>query len=111
MLLTGGVQGISTLISEVSLQGLLYRVLDQTFWPLGVDVTHTTLLPTVIKRMPGRPKKSRRKEPDEAPNAVKKSSIVRCKACNELGHNRRTCLSIQVRNSGRDSDIMFLYHS
>ncbi|KAL0313386.1 UNVERIFIED_CONTAM: hypothetical protein Sradi_5737900 [Sesamum radiatum] len=59
----------------------------------------------VIKRMPGRPKKSRRKEPGEAPNAVKRSSIVRCRACNELGHNRRTCPSIQVRNSGKDSDL------
>ncbi|KAK4420134.1 hypothetical protein Salat_2426300 [Sesamum alatum] len=55
--------------------------------------------------MPGRPKQSRRKEPSEAPNAVKRSSMVQCKACNELGHNRRTCPSILVNNSGRDSDV------
>ncbi|KAL0354010.1 UNVERIFIED_CONTAM: hypothetical protein Sangu_0982300 [Sesamum angustifolium] len=79
----------------------IHPVPDQTFWPLGVDVTHTTLLPPVIKRMPGRPKKSRRKEPGEAPNAVKRSSIVRCKTCNELGHNRRNAQAF----SGRDSDL------
>ncbi|KAK4417165.1 hypothetical protein Salat_2542100 [Sesamum alatum] len=55
--------------------------------------------------MTGRPKKSRKKESNKAPNAVKRSSMVKCRACNELGHNRRTCPSIQVNNSGRDSDL------
>ncbi|KAL0289551.1 UNVERIFIED_CONTAM: hypothetical protein Sangu_2611400 [Sesamum angustifolium] len=31
--------------------------------------------------------------------------MVKCKVCNELGHNRRTCPNIQVQNSGRDSDL------
>ncbi|KAL0348031.1 UNVERIFIED_CONTAM: hypothetical protein Sangu_1030900 [Sesamum angustifolium] len=83
----------------------IHPVPDQTFWPVGVDVTHTTLLPPVIKRIPDKPKKSRRKEPGEAPNAIKRSSIVRCKTCNELGHNSITCPSIQVRNSRRNSNL------
>ncbi|KAK4431573.1 hypothetical protein Salat_0919400 [Sesamum alatum] len=80
----------------------IHPVPDPTFWPHGVDVS-PTLLPPVIKRMPGRPKKSRRKEQAEEPNAVRRSNIVKCKVCNELGHNRRTCSNIQ--NSGRDSDL------
>ncbi|KAK4388555.1 hypothetical protein Sango_2462100 [Sesamum angolense] len=94
------------------------RTCNCQVWDIsGIPCRHATLginyrredvesyVTVVIKRMPGRPKKSRRKEPGEAPNAVKRSSIVRCKTCNELGHNRRTCPSIQVRNSGRDSDL------
>ncbi|KAK4387205.1 hypothetical protein Sango_2591100 [Sesamum angolense] len=72
----------------------IHPVPDQTFWPHGVDVT-PTLLPPIIKRMPGRPKKSRRKEQGEEPNAIRRSNMVKCKVCNELGHNRRTCPNIQ----------------
>ncbi|KAK4413642.1 hypothetical protein Salat_2777000 [Sesamum alatum] len=80
----------------------IHLVPDPTFWPHGVDVS-PTLLPPVIKRMPGRPKKSKRNEQGEEPNAVRISNMVKCKVCNELGHNRRTCLNI--KNSGRDSDL------
>ncbi|KAK4409571.1 hypothetical protein Sango_0030100 [Sesamum angolense] len=82
----------------------IHPVPDQIFWPHGVDVT-PTLLPPIIKRMPGRPKKSRRKEQGEKPNAIRRSNMVKCKICNELGHNRTTCPNIQVQNSGRDSDL------
>ncbi|KAK4397537.1 hypothetical protein Sango_1590300 [Sesamum angolense] len=83
----------------------IHPVPDQTFWPHGVDVTPTLLRP-IIKRMPGRPKKkNRRKEQGEEPNAIRRSNMVKCKVCNELGHNRRTCPNIQVQNSGRDSDL------
>ncbi|KAL0327868.1 UNVERIFIED_CONTAM: hypothetical protein Scaly_2219400 [Sesamum calycinum] len=55
----------------------IHPVPDQTFWPHGVDVT-PTLLPPIIKRMPGRPKKSRRKEQGEEPNAIRRSNMVKC---------------------------------
>ncbi|KAK4427469.1 hypothetical protein Salat_1515800 [Sesamum alatum] len=82
----------------------IHPVPDPTFWPHGVDVS-PTLLPPVIKRMPVRPKKNIRKEQCEEPNADKRSNMVKCKVCNELGHNRITCPNIQVQNSGRDSDL------
>ncbi|KAK4431161.1 hypothetical protein Salat_0878200 [Sesamum alatum] len=66
----------------------IHPVPNPTLWPHGVDVS-PTLLPPVIKRMPGRPKKSRRKEQGEEPNAVRRSNMVKCK----------------VQNSGRDSDL------
>lgn len=74
----------------------IHPALDQIFWPLREDVAHTTLMPPVSKRMPGRPKKNRGKEPSEAPNAAKRSSIVTYNACNKLGHNRITWTSIHV---------------
>ncbi|KAK4406422.1 Peptidyl-prolyl cis-trans isomerase CYP22 [Sesamum angolense] len=45
-------------------------------WPQDVDVNPTNLKPPVSKRLPGRPKKSRRKEPKET-TVVKRSNLIR----------------------------------
>jgi alpha-galactosidase len=45
-------------------------------------------------RMPGRPKKERKREPSEKPKAPKISrvgTIIRCRKCKQIGHNRSTC--------------------
>jgi alpha-galactosidase len=45
-------------------------------------------------RMPGRPKKERKREPHEKPKAAKISrvgTIIRCRKCKQIGHNRSTC--------------------
>ncbi|KAL0388202.1 UNVERIFIED_CONTAM: hypothetical protein Sradi_2702000 [Sesamum radiatum] len=67
----------------------IHPVPDQTFWPHGVDVT-PTLLPPIIKRMPGRPKKSRRKEQGEESNAIRRSNMVKCKVQSKLTRKRKT---------------------
>ncbi|KAL0306893.1 UNVERIFIED_CONTAM: hypothetical protein Sradi_6106600 [Sesamum radiatum] len=69
----------------------IHPVPDPTFWPQDLEVEPTNLLPPIVRRMPGRPKKNRRKEPGEAPNVVRRSNMVTCKVCNDLGHNKRTC--------------------
>ncbi|KAL0364455.1 UNVERIFIED_CONTAM: hypothetical protein Sangu_0543100 [Sesamum angustifolium] len=81
----------------------IHPVPDQTFWPHGADVT-PTLLPPIIKRMPGRPKKSRRKEQGEETNAIRRSNMVKCKVCNELGITEEHAQTFRFR-SGRDSDL------
>ena len=45
-------------------------------------------------KMPGRPKKERRREPQEQPKARKLSkvgTVIRCRKCKGTGHNRSTC--------------------
>ncbi|KAK2438726.1 hypothetical protein QL285_023469 [Trifolium repens] len=52
------------------------------------------VLPPPLRRLPGRPKKNRRREKDEdvAPsNARKLLSTIKCTNCGTLGHNKRSC--------------------
>ncbi|XP_058222967.1 uncharacterized protein LOC131332686 [Rhododendron vialii] len=55
----------------------------------------TPILPAEFTKQPGRPKKSRRREPDEPPkNPYKLSKIgvkMKCTRCGKEGHNTRTC--------------------
>ncbi|KAL4583189.1 hypothetical protein LXL04_007755 [Taraxacum kok-saghyz] len=54
-------------------------------------------LPPLVRRMPGRPKVKRRKHATEAEDAkyptqrVKQSRTVRCRNCQNLGHNMNSC--------------------
>ncbi|KAK4421422.1 hypothetical protein Salat_2092700 [Sesamum alatum] len=81
------------------------QVPDPTFWPQELEVEPTNLLPPIIRRMPGRPKKNRRKEPSEAPNAVRRSNMVRCKVYNDHGHNKRTCPVSKHKNKDLELDV------
>ncbi|XP_058216410.1 uncharacterized protein LOC131327323 [Rhododendron vialii] len=53
------------------------------------------ILPAEFTKQPGRPKKSRRREPDEPPkNPIKLSKRgvkMSCRRCGKEGHNTRTC--------------------
>ena len=59
------------------------------------EVNVEPILPPKARRVPGRPKKPRRKENDEPKSTRKKGKrnqeTVRCTRCKELGHNQRTC--------------------
>lgn len=49
-------------------------------------------LPPVIRRMPGRPKKKRRKDATEDVNKItKRGSVMTCQKCYQKGHNKRGC--------------------
>jgi len=61
----------------------------EDMWP-EVDVEE--MLPPAYKRGPGRPKKLRRREPDEDPNKGRTATTYRCTKCNKHGHNTRSCL-------------------
>lgn len=50
------------------------------------------LLPPPLRRLPGRPKKSRREKDEDAPsNARRVLSTIKCSNCGHLGHSRRSC--------------------
>ncbi|KAB1200855.1 Beta-glucosidase BoGH3B [Morella rubra] len=60
-------------------------------WPMG---SSNVILPPVVRVQPGRPKKARKRAPDE-PNLPYKVSgrgyLVRCGNCGTEGHNARSC--------------------
>lgn len=60
-------------------------------WP--VSKRPKPAAPSYVK-MPGRPKKERRREPHEKPKATRVSkvgTIIMCRRCKGIGHNKTTC--------------------
>lgn len=60
-------------------------------WPVS---NQTKLLPPKARRMPGRPKKHRRREADEEGSGTKlskKGIVMKCSRCLIIGHNKSTC--------------------
>ncbi|XP_028056708.1 GPI-anchored CFEM domain protein A-like isoform X2 [Camellia sinensis] len=58
------------------------------------------LQPPPLKRLPGRPRTSRKRaahEPPAGTSQTKRSSTLRCKWCMQFGHNKRTCQRGPVR--------------
>ncbi|KAG5553273.1 hypothetical protein RHGRI_011212 [Rhododendron griersonianum] len=77
--------------------GMIHPIRDQRYWE--PDQFHK-LDPPPLRRMPGRPRKKRRREADEAPagaSHMKRSQTLRCTNCKEFGHNRRTCQRAPVK--------------
>ncbi|KAK9177673.1 hypothetical protein WN943_026862 [Citrus x changshan-huyou] len=67
--------------------GLIHPIPDKTSWPIadGDDI-----LPPLLRRPPGRPKKNRRRETDEVP-VERRRYRMQWKHCKEFGHNKRGC--------------------
>ena len=76
---------------------------DEVTWPV---VEHDPILPPLITRMPGRPKKNRRREPNEPPptSQSKRSTTLRCCICKDFGHNKRTCPRYSFGPSGSSNE-------
>ncbi|XP_057443991.1 actin-binding protein wsp1-like [Lotus japonicus] len=63
----------------------------EKMWP---KICEDPILPPEFKRGPGRPKKLRRREPDEQPHPTKLprgGSGYTCGRCHQKGHNQRKC--------------------
>lgn len=68
-------------------------VRSRMFWPSSDE---GPLLPSIPKRMPGRPQKKRRREPMEGKGNTttklsRKGRVFKCGVCHAEGHNRRGC--------------------
>ncbi|KAI5417401.1 hypothetical protein KIW84_042125 [Lathyrus oleraceus] len=59
-------------------------------WP---EVDMEEMLPPSYKRGSGRPKKLRRREPDEDPNKLRTQTTYCCTRCGVHGHNARSYTS------------------
>ncbi|XP_021735144.1 uncharacterized protein LOC110701831 [Chenopodium quinoa] len=62
---------------------------DPSHWP---SVNLPEILPPMVKRSAGRPKKQRKRGLNKARKG-KRHSTVKCSLCGELGHNMLTCAS------------------
>lgn len=84
---------------------LIHPIPDHRLWPPLEDVVPQTLMPPELRRLPGRPRKNRRREAWESANTGGEDgpanptqyrvSRGRCKICGEIGHNKRTCQRAQ----------------
>ncbi|KAH7847186.1 hypothetical protein Vadar_023010 [Vaccinium darrowii] len=80
---------------------IIHPVHDETLWE---EVAGEPVQPPRLKRLPGRPRKSRRREADEpvpGGGESRRSCTVRCVICKQIGHNKRTCQKAPVRGSTR----------
>ncbi|KAK4389214.1 hypothetical protein Sango_2258400 [Sesamum angolense] len=80
---------------------VIHPIPDVKFWKNLDDVQPSTILHPPLRRLPGRPRKSRRKETGEQSN-VKPGLAMRCTICHEIGHNKRTCQRTTVGASQRN---------
>ncbi|KAF7145405.1 hypothetical protein RHSIM_Rhsim04G0059700 [Rhododendron simsii] len=70
--------------------GMIHPVRDQRMWE---PIQGHQLDPPPLRRMPGRPRKNRRREADEEPAGTSQTKSI----CNEFGHNKRTCQRAPVK--------------
>ena len=81
---------------------LIHPIPDVSLWP-PLEVTPSSVLPPPLRRLPGRPKKNRRREADEGAPASqnRRSSTLRYTLCKQYGHNMRTCQRGSLRDRRR----------
>ncbi|KAL5832811.1 hypothetical protein ACOSQ3_016485 [Xanthoceras sorbifolium] len=73
--------------------------LSKTAFIKTYEVDAVPLIPSPLKRRPGRLKLQRKREQNEKPKEARSGSVI-CKICKKVGHNKRTC-SGGVKRSGK----------
>ena len=69
------------------------------------------MLPPPLRRLPGRPRKNRRRKSSEGalgPGVTKRSITIRCDTCKRFSHNNRKCqraLVAATRSNSRSSKV------
>ncbi|TXG53890.1 hypothetical protein EZV62_019146 [Acer yangbiense] len=85
---------------QATYSGAINPIPDASRWP---TVDNVPLDPPLRRTLIGRPKKNRRREPDEGPTAGRIFSN-KCKKCGTIGHNKRTCTARSGRQDGKDDE-------
>lgn len=71
--------------------------------------------PPHVKKMPGRPKKMRKKDPMEIdpkrPHKLRKICVMTCQKCLQQGHNIRSCKNNLVPKPTKEKVSLFMYGS
>ncbi|KAA8538874.1 hypothetical protein F0562_025566 [Nyssa sinensis] len=83
-------------------QNILHPINDPKMWKKD-SVLGDPIQPPPLKRLPSRPRKNRRREPDEDVGVIRQgrqAHSLKCKICQQWGHNRRTCQRAPVRGRG-----------
>ena len=88
-----------------------------TITPVPSDIYWITceeeaINPPVVRRMPGRPKKLRRRaqdEPKKGQVSTRKGLVVHCKRCFQPRHNSRTCKN-PIHPNSKFYKVIFLVH-
>ena len=65
--------------------------------------------PPILRRLLGRPRKNRRKEPREQPtslNVAKRSNTIKCQTCKRFGNNKHTCQRDSTVGSIRGTKVV-----
>lgn len=72
---------------------VIHPIPDESTWPK--TQTQQVLHP-INKRKPGKPKKNRRRDPEEGLTKPKRSSRGHCSRYKRVGHNIRGCKQVKV---------------
>ncbi|KAH7847184.1 hypothetical protein Vadar_022991 [Vaccinium darrowii] len=81
-------------------ENLLSPINGRDLWP---ETNNPIMLPPDVKKRSGRPKKARRREPEEPQDPTKltkKGVQMRCSACGKVGHNKRGCNKTKPHGEG-----------
>ncbi|KAL6576711.1 hypothetical protein OROMI_010987 [Orobanche minor] len=76
----------------------------ERMWPKGVGYP---VEPSLVRKMPGRPKKKRKRDQDEKdpknPNRLRKVGVeMTCRNCWDVGHNRRSCQKEKIQKPHKE---------
>ncbi|XP_078435001.1 uncharacterized protein LOC144705990 [Wolffia australiana] len=75
---------------------------------MWVEVGGNYVFPPLVKRQPGRPKQRRRVDISEKElkgrNFGKKGVPMKCSLCQQVGHNRKTCIRRRMQAAGQGSE-------
>ena len=97
---------------------VIHPIPDVKFWP-PIEVNPSKVLPPVLRRKAGRPRKARRREQGEAPavGQGKRSSTLKCSLCQQFGHKKELVKVVQraieksISREERWSALFKLLHS
>jgi len=90
-------------------------VRGKRFWEESIE---EPIVPPEVRRMPGRPKKNRRKDKDEPQKGwtlSRRGRIMTCRLCKTQGHNAYMCptkpASLEVIIMLLNSDCFYVIHT